>query len=108
MVLSARDRFPEPTRSVNELWQTDFTYLKVVRWGWYFPSTVLDDYSHYILLWQLCSSMTADDVKATVEDAKRFIGVIGARKVLARRETIRNRTMNEHRRLYIEALAAGT
>jgi transposase-like protein len=31
MVLTARDRFPEPTRSVNELWQTDFTYLKVVR-----------------------------------------------------------------------------
>ncbi len=25
MVLTARDRFPEPTRSVNELWQTDFT-----------------------------------------------------------------------------------
>ena len=81
MVLSARDRFPEPTRSVNELWQTDFTYLKVVRWGWYFLSTVLDDYSRYILSWRLCTSMTAADVKATVEDAIRFTGVAHARVV---------------------------
>jgi putative transposase len=81
MVLSARDRFPEPTRSVNELWQTDFTYLKVVRWGWYFLSTVLDDYSRYILSWRLCTGMTAEDVKATVEDAIRFTGVAHARVV---------------------------
>ena len=29
-VLGAQDRFPQPTVRVNELWQTDFTYLKVV------------------------------------------------------------------------------
>jgi len=81
MVLTARDRFPEPTRAVNELWQTDFTYLKVVRWGWYFLSTVLDDYSRYILSWRLCSGMTAEDVKATVEDAIRLTGVAHARVV---------------------------
>jgi putative transposase len=81
MVLTARDKFVQPTRAVNELWQTDFTYLKVVRWGWYFLSTVLDDYSRYILSWRLCSSMTAEDVKATVEDAIRFTGVEHARVV---------------------------
>jgi transposase InsO family protein len=81
MVLTARDKFPEPTRAVNELRQTDFTYLKVVRWGWYFLSTVLDDYSRYILSWRLCSSMTAADVKATVEDAIEFTGVEHARVV---------------------------
>ncbi|MFZ1947602.1 MAG: IS3 family transposase [bacterium] len=77
-VLSARDRFPEPTRRVNELWQTDFTYLKVVHWGWYFLSTVLDDYSRHILSWRLCSSMGSEDVKATVEEAIRFTGVTHA------------------------------
>jgi len=45
IVLSAKDKFQHPTRRVNELWQTDFTYLKVVGWGWYYLSTVMDDYS---------------------------------------------------------------
>jgi transposase InsO family protein len=74
-VLVARDRFCQPTRRVNELWQTDFTYLKVVHWGWYYLSSVLDDYSRYILSWRLCRGMTAEDVKATVEEAVRFTGV---------------------------------
>ena len=74
-VLTARDRFPEPTRRVNELWQTDFTYLKVVHWGWYYLSTVLDDYSRYILSWRLCRRMTAEEVKATVESAVLLTGV---------------------------------
>ena len=30
VVLSAADKFSEPTKKVNELWQTDFTYLKVI------------------------------------------------------------------------------
>ena len=74
-VLSARDKFAEPTAAVNQLWQTDFTYLKVVGWGWYYLSTVLDDYSRYILSWRLCSSMSAEEVKATVEAAIEFSGV---------------------------------
>ena len=30
IVMSACDRFQHPTRRVNELWQTDFTYFRVV------------------------------------------------------------------------------
>jgi putative transposase len=74
-VLSAKDKFDEPTAYVNQLWQTDFTYLKVVHWGWYYLSTVMDDYSRYILAWRLCSGMSADDVKATVDDAIAVSGV---------------------------------
>jgi transposase InsO family protein len=80
-VLTARDRFPQPTVRVNELWQTDFTYLKVVHWGWYFLSTVLDDYSRYILSWRLCSGMGSDEVKATVDEAIGASGVAHARVV---------------------------
>ena len=36
IVLSARDRFTQPTRRVHELWQTDFTYMKITGWGWYY------------------------------------------------------------------------
>ena len=51
------------------MWQTDFTYFKVIAWGWYYLSTVLDDYSRYIIHWELCDSMKAEDVKRTVNTA---------------------------------------
>ena len=33
IVMKAADRFKDPPARVNELWQTDFSYLKVVHWG---------------------------------------------------------------------------
>jgi len=74
-VLSAKDKFDQPTTRINQLWQTDFTYLKVIHWGWYYLSTVLDDYSQYILSWRLCSGMSASDVKDTLDDAIAASGV---------------------------------
>ena len=51
---------PSQTTAANQLWQTDFTYLKVIGWGWFYLSTVLDDFSRYIVAWKLCTTMTAD------------------------------------------------
>jgi transposase-like protein len=68
-MVSAKDKYEKPTKRVNELWQTDFTYLKVQGWGWYYLSTVLDDYSRYILAWKLCKTMGARDVEDTLEIA---------------------------------------
>lgn len=65
-VLSAADKFKHPTRCVNELWQTDFTYFKIQGWGWYYLSTVLDDFSRYILAWKLTPTMAANDVRDTL------------------------------------------
>ncbi len=62
ILLQAADRFQNPTRGRNELWQTDFTYLPVVGWGWYYLSTVLDDYSRKILAWKLGATMRVEDV----------------------------------------------
>jgi transposase len=53
--LKAADAFSNPTTAPNQLWQTDFTYLKVIGWGWFYLSTVLDDYSRCILAWKLCT-----------------------------------------------------
>ena len=47
----------------------------MVHWGWYYLSTVIDDYSRFILAWRLCSGMAADDVKQTLEDAIGFTGI---------------------------------
>lgn len=38
-------------------------------WGWFYLSTILDDYSRYIVAWRLCTTMRAGDVTATLEDA---------------------------------------
>lgn len=68
-LVTAADRFAHPTRRVNELWQTDFTYFKIQGWGWYYLSTILDDYSRYILAWKLTPTMAATDVQETLEIA---------------------------------------
>lgn len=67
ILIAASDQFKDKTAFVHQMWQTDFTYFKVVGWGYYYLSTILDDYSRYIIHWELCSSMKADDVKRTVE-----------------------------------------
>lgn len=75
IVMSASDKFKNPTKAVNELWQTDFTYFKVQGWGWYYLSTVMDDYSRYIISWKLCLSMSANDVKETLDMALARTGL---------------------------------
>jgi putative transposase len=66
IVMKAADKFANPTTAINQLWQTDFTYLKVTGWGWFYLSTVLDDFSRYIVAWKLCTTMGADDVTDTL------------------------------------------
>jgi len=75
IVLSAADKFQHPTRRVHELWQTDFTYVKVVGWGWYYLGSVLDDYSRYIIAWKLFTSMSAGDVTELLDMAVAKAGV---------------------------------
>jgi len=79
IVISAADEFRHKTRRVHELWQTDFTWLKVTGWGWYFLSTILDDYSRYIIAWQLSTTMSAGDVKQTLDRALERTGVTQVR-----------------------------
>jgi len=67
VVIKAADAFRDKTTAPNQLWQTDFTYLKVTGWGWFYLSTILDDYSRYIIAWKLCTTMKAGDVTATLK-----------------------------------------
>jgi len=61
VVIKAANEFKDKTTAINQLWQTDFTYLKIKGWGWYYLSTVLDDFSRYIVAWKLCATMCADE-----------------------------------------------
>jgi transposase InsO family protein len=67
IVVKAAEAFTEQTTAPNQLWQTDFTYLKVTGWGWFYLSTVLDDFSRFIVAWKLCTTMRAGDVTDTLE-----------------------------------------
>ncbi len=74
IVIKAANEFRDKTAAPNEMWQTDFTYLKVIGWSWFYLSTILDDYSRYIIAWKLCTSMQASDVTDTLELALQASG----------------------------------
>jgi putative transposase len=74
VVIKAAEEFTDKTTAINQMWQTDFTYFKIIGWGWYYLSTVLDDYSRYIIAWKLCTSMRASDVTDTLNLALEASG----------------------------------
>ena len=74
VVIKAADEFRDKTTAPNQMWQTDFTYLKVIGWGWFYLSTILDDYSRYIIAWKLCTTMRSSDVTDTLELALQASG----------------------------------
>ncbi len=65
IVLKAANEFKDKTTGINQLWQMDFTYIKVFGWGWFYLSTALDDYSRYIVSWKICPNMRGEDVTDT-------------------------------------------
>jgi len=101
VVIRAADEFVDKTCRPNELWQTDFTYLKVIGWGWFYLSTILDDYSRYIIAWKLCTTMKAADVTDTLDLALAASG--------CDRATVRHkpRLLSDNGSSYIAADLAG-
>ena len=81
IVIKTSDEFKDKTTAPNQLWQTDFTYFKIIPWGWYYLSTILDDYSRYIIAWKLCTTMKANDVTDTLELALQASGCDQAKVV---------------------------
>ena len=67
IVIKAADEFKDKTTAINQLWQTDFTYFKIIGWGWFYLSTILDDFSRYVIAWKLCATMRAADVTDTLQ-----------------------------------------
>lgn len=74
IVMKAASEFRDKTTAINQLWQTDFTYFKIIGWGWMYLSTILDDFSRYIISWKLCSTMKTSDVTDTLNMALEASG----------------------------------
>ena len=111
ILMKAADRFANPTTAPNQLWQTD------IGWGWFYLSTVLDDFSRYILAWKLCTTMSATDVSDTLQVALRYHESLDnltpadvyygrGQAILERREKIKRKTIEQRRRLHQQAIAA--
>jgi len=69
ILIQAADEFTDKTTRPNQMWQTDFTYLKVIGWGWYYMTSLLDDYSRYIIDWELCDNMKSQETMNIVDRA---------------------------------------
>jgi len=72
---AAGKEYHHKTRRPNEMWATDCSYLRVVGWGYYYLVTVLDDFSRYILGWELKRDMTADSLIDVVQLAVDTTGM---------------------------------
>jgi len=71
----ADKEYHRKTKRPNELWATDCAHLKVIDWGWYYLVTVMDDYSRFILAWELKSDMAAGSLIDVVQQAVDSTGM---------------------------------
>jgi transposase InsO family protein len=81
----AGKEYHRKTKKPNELWATDCAHLKVADWGWYYLVTVMDDFSRFILAWELKSDMTAGSLIDVVQHA---IDLTGMSDVLVENRTV--------------------
>jgi len=71
----AGKEYHRKTTRPNEMWATDCCYLKVVDWGYYYLVSVMDDFSRYILAWELKTDMTANSLIEVVQKAVDTTGM---------------------------------
>jgi putative transposase len=71
----AAKEYRRKSKQPNELWASDCCHLKVIDWGWYYLVSVMDDYSRFILAWDLKIDMTGGSLEDVVQQAVDFTGM---------------------------------
>jgi putative transposase len=71
----AAKEYRRKTQQPNELWASDCCHLKVMDWGWYYLVTVMDDYSRFILAWDLKVDMAGGSLEEVVQQAVDSTGM---------------------------------
>ena len=71
----ADKEYRRKTKKTNALWASDCCHLKVINWGWYYLVTVMDDYSRFILGWDLKVDMAGNSLEDVVLQAVDVTGM---------------------------------
>ena len=71
----AAKEYRRKTKRPNELWASDCCHLRVIDWGWYYLETVMDDFSRFILSWDLKIDMTGGSLEDVMQQAVDFTGM---------------------------------
>jgi len=71
----AGKEYRHKTKQPNQLWASDCCHLRVSGWGWYYLVSVMDDYSRFILAWDLKADMTGASLGDVVQQAVDFTGM---------------------------------
>ena len=71
----AAKEYRRKTTRPNELWASDCCHLRVIDWGWYYLETVMDDFSRFVLSWDLKTDMSGSSLEDVVQQAVDFTGM---------------------------------
>jgi transposase InsO family protein len=71
----AGKEYHRKTKRPNELWASDCCHLRVTDWGWYYLVTVMDDYSRFIVSWDLKTDMAGGSLEDVVQLAVDATGM---------------------------------
>jgi transposase InsO family protein len=71
----AGKEYRRKTKRPNELWASDCCHLRVIDWGWYYLETVMDDFSRFILSWDLKTDMTGGSLEDVMQQAVDLTGM---------------------------------
>jgi transposase InsO family protein len=71
----AGKEFTHKTTGPHQLWATDASYFRVAGWGYYYMVTVLDDFSRFIIAWELKVDMTTASFIDVVQEAVDATGM---------------------------------
>jgi transposase InsO family protein len=71
----ATNEYRRKTKQPNELWASDCCHLKVIGWGWYYLVSVMDDFSRFILAWDLKKDMAGASLEDVVQQAVDVTGM---------------------------------
>ena len=70
----AGKEYTHKTTGPHQLWATDASYFRVAGWGYYYLVTVLDDFSRFIIAWELKVDMTT---ASFIDVVQRAVDVTG-------------------------------